>query len=400
MLIVVLLTGTVVAAVELGSHHGRAGASEGRPHGGVPQADRGSGASGGSTTSTSPTTSTSSTAVTTTTAVTATTAPPPPPVEVGLARCTMVDPTRSTYDYANGRTIPGRTLPTEIRYPTRSTAAADPAGEIPGAPPAARPGGYPTVFFAPGYDVTPDAYTALLDAWVEAGFVVVAPSFPDTNPTAVAAARVGYPEDDLVNQPADLAFVVRTSLQASAGGDPSCSVLSGLVDPAGIALAGQSDGGDTVALLAYGRSGPGSGLGAALPVKATAVLSGSEWPGDTYAAAPGDPPLLVVQSTTDQCNPPQASTGLYDAIGQQDKWFLTLEGVGHLGPYDGVDEAAFQAVVAVTTRFFRLELSGAAPGAGFLAYGSASPAVARLTTGPAAPALAPLAFEIAACARP
>ncbi len=383
-----------VAILLVGAHRGGATA-----HTVATSRPRRSGSAATSTSSAPPTTAAPATS--TTSSSTTTTTLPPRPTGVGLARCTFVDTTRSTYDYATGKVLPGRQLPTEIRYPTAANGATDLTGEQPGAPPVNRAGGWPTIFFAPGYNVTPGTYAALLDAWVRAGFVVVAPSFPDTNPTAVAAARFGYPEDDLTNQPADLAFVIRSSLAASAGTTTTCPALRGLVLPSSVGVAGQSDGGDTVALLAYGTSGPGTGAGAGLPIGAAAVLSGSEWYGDTYGAPAGAPPLLITQSPTDQCNPPQQSVQLYDAVPLASKWFVTLGEADHLGPYDGDAAAAFDAVVAATTGFFKLELAGATPSVASLAA-AVAPAGdgATVTGGPTAPALPTLPFVKAACARP
>lgn len=313
--------------------------------------------------------------------------------DVGLAHCTLRDPSRSTFDYATGATIAGRTLLTEIRYPTFAAGS----GELAGAPAAYSRGPYPTIFFAPGFAVTPDTYAALLDAWVRAGFVVVAPVFPDTNPAAVAAARVGDAEDDVVNQPADMAFVIRTALADSSKKAPACRVLHGLVDPAEIGVAGQSDGAETVAALAYDHSAAYASLDAGLHIRADAVLSGSEIGSGPYGAAAGDAALLVVQSSTDRCNPPQESTELYDAIGQPAKWFLDIHHADHLPPYDGADAPAFDDVASVTERFFLLELRGLSPAAGFLAYGNRSPAVASLSSGALAPAIPGLSFDVAAC---
>jgi len=72
------------------------------------------------------------------------------------------------------------------------------------------------VIFAHGYDVTPDTYAALLDAWVEAGFVVVAPVFPDENSMRSPLRGGTNTEDDIVNEPGDLAFVTTSVIQASA----------------------------------------------------------------------------------------------------------------------------------------------------------------------------------------
>ncbi len=298
---------------------------------------------------------------------------------VTASSCILVDRSRSTYDYATGTTRPGRVLEVEVLRP------------------AGRRGPLPAILFAPGYDVTPAAYSALLDAWARAGLAVISPTFPDTNPAAVAGARHGDPEDDLVNQPADLAFVARVALSASRSEDHSCPALDGLVATGELGLAGQSDGGDSVAALAYDRAAPYAGLDGGLEVRAVAVLSGAEIGPGPYEAVAGDPALLVVQSATDRCNPPQESVELYDSIVQRDRWFLELRDAAHLPPYDGADPAAFSVVARVTTRFFLLELRARAPGAGFLDLGNADPEVARMTTGPGAPAMRPLEPSDAAC---
>lgn len=405
--VLAVVLATAVTAVVVGAHFGRAAATS--QAGGPP-----SSAAGGHATPTRATAPTSTRALSPTTTVpattttvlpTTTTAPPttttvPAPTGIGLARCAFTDDSRRAYDYATGTWLASRTMHAEVRYPTAARRAAGASGAVPGAAPLRPAGGYPTVFFAPGYGVGPDTYAALLDAWARAGFVVVAPSFPDTNPAAVAAARFGNPEDDLTNQPADLAFVIRSALADSAGHAPGCPALRGLLAPGRIGMAGQSDGGDTVALLAYGRTGPGAGLGAAVPVRAVAVLSGSEWPGDTYAATPGDPALLVVQSASDACNPPQESTELYDSVVQRDRWFLALKGADHLGPYDGQEAHAFSTVATVTVDFFRRALAPAGAGQAPSLTAGPHPSGATLTTGPTAPPLAALAFSKAACAAP
>gem|GEM_PF-602736 len=321
-----------------------------------------------------------------------------PAVVVRVAHCVLRDPTRSTFDYATGLYVPGRTLDVEVRY-----RVAPPTGS--GLPGRARVRPRPAVLFAPGYDNDPDGYGELLDAWARAGLVVVGVSFPDTNPAAVAAARYGDPEDDLVNQPADMAFLERSVAEAADATTAACPVLRGLVDPRALALAGQSDGGATVAMLAYDQQyawlapkGDGDdGADAGPDVRAALVMSGNEVGPGPYEATVGDPALLVVQSATDHCNPPQASVAIYDAVVQRDRWFLDVHDADHLGPYDGADPAAFAVVARVTTRFLLLELRGAVPAAGFVAYANASPTVATLTTGPSAPAMPVLEQSPAAC---
>lgn len=315
---------------------------------------------------------------------------------VGLASCSFVERTATpTYDYVTRTSSDVRVLETEIRYPTLNGSA---SAETRAAHPAYHQGPYPVILFAHGYAVTPDTYAALLDAWVRAGFVVVAPLFPDTNHVAVNEAVDAVPDSDpeldVPNQPADLAYLTREVEAGARASLPACRVLRGLVDPGEIGLAGQSDGAETVGALAYDRQD--AAIRAGLHYAADAVMSGEELAG-AYGASPGDPPLLVVQSATDECNPPQDSTALYDAVQQPDKWFLEILQAPHLGPYDDGDPSAFSAVAQVTTRFFQLELHAKTPAAGFLSFGSRWPAVARISTGASAPALPDLPDSVAAC---
>jgi hypothetical protein len=85
---------------------------------------------------------------------------------------------------------------------------------------------------------------------------VAAPIFPIEN----ASAPGGPNEADLVNQPRDVSFVI-TRLCTQAQQHPDSS--QALIDPRRIAVAGQSDGGETAFAVAYDRhsstAGPGGG---------------------------------------------------------------------------------------------------------------------------------------------
>ncbi|MEA2198778.1 MAG: hypothetical protein QOJ25_2829, partial [Solirubrobacteraceae bacterium] len=134
-----------------------------------------------------------------------------------------------------------RSLVTIIRYP----AAGDPSQvDVQGAAPATSSGPFPLIVFGHGYDVTPAIYSQLLQAWARAGYVVAAPVFPRTNENAPGGAD----EYDIVNQPADMSFVITQILAQSA---LSTGILSQLVDPHEIAVSGQSDGGETALGAAY-----------------------------------------------------------------------------------------------------------------------------------------------------
>ncbi|HUX05055.1 MAG TPA: hypothetical protein VMV53_09170 [Acidimicrobiales bacterium] len=309
---------------------------------------------------------------------------------VGIARCAFIDRTRSTPNFDT--TPPSvlsrfRTLVTEIRYPTDG---ATPGTAQSALAPAARIGGFPMIVFAHGYDVTPDIYGPLLDAWVRAGFVVAAPFFPDEQQRVVTAQHGVNTEDDMWNEPADLAFVTRQLLAASATSSPHCRIAHGLIRPSQLALVGHSDGATVVGMLSFARGRDPYGvsyqrLRAGLDFRATIILSGQQDGVDPYLPLKPDPALLVVQSAADQCNPASKAIELYRSIRQRQKWFLELRSAHHLPPFDGVDVAAFDVVARTSIRFLRIALEGAKPTVGLLAYANTDPAIASMYQGPNAP---------------
>jgi predicted dienelactone hydrolase len=221
--------------------------------------------------------------------------------------------------------VTARTIVTYVRFPTV------------GRPP------YPLIVFGHGFAVTPGLYAPLLDAWARAGFLVAAPLFPVEN----AHAPGGPDERDLVNQPGDVSFVITQLLAASTR--PS-SALYRTVDAHRIAVAGQSDGGETALAVAYERSYLDS------RIRACVVLSGAWLPGEPLLFARGSPPLLAVQGTADRINPP-ALTQQFFGRADRPKFLLWLVGAGHLPPYSG-DTSQLAVVDRVTIAFLDAYLRG------------------------------------------
>jgi alpha-beta hydrolase superfamily lysophospholipase len=254
------------------------------------------------------------------------------PFATGLAVLRLVDNTRSV-QLPDGKTVP-RTLLTYVRYPAVGPAA---GRDVPGAPPARGAGPFPLVVFGHGFAVTPALYARLLHAWAAAGYVVAAPVFPLSN----ANAPGGPNESDLSNQPADMRFVITRVLAAA---HAPHGPLSGLLALGPVAVAGQSDGGDTALAVADDPRYSDPRVGAAI------ILSGAEIPGiGGFQIAPGGPPLLATQGTADTINPPSATNAFYQGAAAP-KYLLSLLGASHLPPYS-TQEPQLAVVERVTIAF-------------------------------------------------
>jgi dienelactone hydrolase len=244
---------------------------------------------------------------------------------VGERQVTFLEP---AHIGPTGQGLGQRTLVTVIRYPLAQPSA----GPHPAGP-------FPLLMFAPGFMQCGSPYSRLLQAWASAGYVVAAVNFPRTDCHAAAAAY----EPDLVNQPADMSYVLSSLLTLSA--QPH-DLFSGLLNRHEVAAAGQSDGGDTVAALAANACCTDHRL------QAVAVLSGAEWPPMPGRYFPrGAPPMLFVQGSADTINPPWTSLQLYRSDAANGRYYLDLFGASHMIPYVGTSPLE-RLVARVTLAFF------------------------------------------------
>ncbi|HEX6933126.1 MAG TPA: hypothetical protein VF162_13355, partial [Streptosporangiaceae bacterium] len=197
------------------------------------------------------------------------------------------------------------------------------------------------------------------------GYVVAAVNFPRSDCLTGTAAT----ESDLVNQPADMSFAITALLRRSAAGT---GLLAGRLGPRQIAIAGQSDGGDTVAAIAA------NSCCSDRRVRAVAVLSGAEWPampGAFFARTPV--PMLFTQGDADTVNLPGCSVTMYRADPARARYYLNLLGADHTGPYWGTNR--YERVVAgVTLAFFDRYVLGQAAAAAAMRRAGNVPRVARL----------------------
>jgi predicted dienelactone hydrolase len=232
-------------------------------------------------------------------------------------------------------------------------------------------GPFPLVVFSQGFDESTQAYAGLLDAWTRAGYVVAAPTYPFTDPSSGAELN----ENDIVNHPADLRFVI-ASLERLAR-NPA-SRLHGVLDPTRVAIAGQSDGGDVTLAVAANSCCRDSAVRAAI------ILSGAELAsfGGTYYGS-GSVPLLVTQGSEDTINPPACSAQLYD-LAPQPKYYLDISGAEHLPPY--VSRGPIRAgLERATIAFLNAYLKHAPKGASAIKTAARLPAQEEIISGSAAP---------------
>ena len=243
--------------------------------------------------------------------------PPGPPYGIESQTIVLQDPGRPTPARGTVPGHPGRVLTTIIRRP------------------AALPGPLPLIVFGHGWNVNPTTYETLLDAWAAAGYVVAAPTFPDSANTLPGRPVSNYPE-----QARDISFVITSLL---AGG-------AGPIDPTRIAVAGHSDGGTDIALLALN---PAFGDPR---IRAYLCLSG-EIPGGVPGpwGAPVSGALLVAVGTHDQYGLQGRATQVFATAGVAAKALLTVIGGDHEGIFDGPTAVA-AAVRAETVRFLNAAL--------------------------------------------
>jgi len=242
---------------------------------------------------------------------------PPPPYAVQSETITLTDPTRDTPARGSVPGHPGRVLVTDIRRP------------------AGLHGRLPLVVFAHGWNSDPAVYEPLLNSWAAAGFVVAAPTFPDSADTLPGTPVSNYPD-----QARDMTFVISSLLHGSAG----------LIDRSRIAVAGHSDGGTDVAIMALNPAF------ADPRVRAYLSLSGEIPDGISGPwGAPSAAALLVAVGTEDQY-------GLFDPAVQifqtasMPRVLLTLAGGDHLTTFIGSTPAE-AAMRADTVNFLHLVFS-------------------------------------------
>ncbi len=183
-----------------------------------------------------PTTTTAPAATSTTVDVST---PTPVTTDYGVGRIslTLEDTSRGTDGNAAQKIEPkdSRTLPVMVLYPAEKPAQKPdkkPLEILDDAPVAE--GRFPLFVFSHGVTATGPAYTAVLMSIAAHGYVVAAPTYPLTS-GAGGWANV----QQVVNQPADVSFVITEMLERSKSSD---GPFAGRITPGHVAIGGHSLG--------------------------------------------------------------------------------------------------------------------------------------------------------------
>jgi fermentation-respiration switch protein FrsA (DUF1100 family) len=188
-------------------------------------------------------------------------------------------------------------------------------------------GKFPLILFSHGFTARPSDYADLLVTWAKAGFVVAAPAYPHT-----AAGVADYNVLDVINQPADAAYVI-TQVLAKVGNR---------VDRQRIAAAGHSAGGITTLEMFSGNRDD--------RLVAGVVLAGRQILAIPFTGPSA--PLLFVHGKLDDTIAYADGRAAYDAV-PWPKAFLTVTKGGHV-----TTPADFGVVATTTTDFWRWSLYG------------------------------------------
>lgn len=205
----------------------------------------------------------------------------------------------------------------------------------PGLAPA--PGRFPLVLFSHGLSGSAERYAPVLARIAAAGFVVAAPTYPNTSEFAPRFRRA-----DIVRQPDDARFVLSRVLRLDhSPGDP----LRHRIDADHIAAVGHSAGGyTTTGLFVAGHD---------RRLRAGVVMAGWQAPG-AFAGPPAT--MLFLQGTADPVVPRTVSHAVWSRV-PWSKAYVLLRGNSH-ATYLQPGDPGYPTMLALVTDFLRWTLRG------------------------------------------
>jgi predicted dienelactone hydrolase len=228
---------------------------------------------------------------------------------VGVRSYGLVDTSRPTRSHGDYTGASERELPTEVWYPADTPSLDD---EVLDAPPDTDGAPYPLIIFAHGLASESRSLTSYVQHLVSHGYVVAAPSFPESRGDAGGGPRLSA----VIEQPADVSFVIDTLLAFNADeGHP----LAGIIDEERIGVTGQSLGGLTTMMMGYGERRDAR-------VDAIAGISplGCFLPAD--AAEGGGVPAMVLSGSIELIGSPSINRAAFDLASPPRYWVEIIGG--------------------------------------------------------------------------
>jgi predicted dienelactone hydrolase len=235
---------------------------------------------------------------------------------VGVRTLELVDTSRPTPANRDYPGAPERRLVVEVWYPAEGIAGDEgEGGELRDATPDASSAPYPLIMFAHGYSSTRTQSKSYTQHLASHGYVVASPTFPLSSLDAPGGPRLKA----VLDQPADVSFVIDEVLRRSAGADDP---LSGLIDGERIGMTGHSLGGLTTLLTTYGDNADAR-IKAAAPLSAPACFVGGGFADQTSV------PIMVVSSSRDLIVSQQSIRHGYD-VANAPRYFVNVLGGDHV----------------------------------------------------------------------
>ena len=230
------------------------------------------------------------------------------PHRVGSAQFTFVDSSRPTNENRGVPGKPERTFPTTIWYPQ------DLDGEL------------PLIIHSHGIVSNGAEMPYVAEALASHGYVVAAADYPLTS----GATEGGANGDDVVNQPADVSFLIDSVLGLS----PEEKPFSGQIDDGRIGLSGYSLGGLTTYLTTYHPRWRDPRIAAAVAIAGPSAIFSEPFFATTEI------PVLAIAGTSDALieydrNAADLNTRAPNVS------VVTIEGGSHLG-FVGVSDPTFR----------------------------------------------------------
>jgi predicted dienelactone hydrolase len=232
----------------------------------------------------------------------------PGPHRVATAEFTFVDSSRATSENRGAPGKPERTLPTTIWYPQQLD------------------GALPLIIHSHGIVSNRQEVPYLMEALASRGYIVAAADYPLTSGNTEGGAN----GNDVVNQPADIAFLIDSIIALQGDEKP----FAGSIDSNRIGLTGYSLGGLTTYLTTYHPQWRDRRVAAGV------AIAGPSAPFTPAFFASTDIPFLAISGTADALIEHRRNAA---DIPQRapNASLVTIEGGSHLG-FAGISDPTFR----------------------------------------------------------